>query len=133
MIPVHRDDEDPNAGKAHIPVMRIRLWLETPKGLYFGLGRAQLLKKVGEHGSLKKAAEDLGMSYRAAWGKIKKTEEILGVQLIEQVGCKRDGYRLTEIGRAYMEDFLSWFEEVEQTALERARMKLPWPVRGYMC
>lgn len=127
---MHHDDGDPNTGKAHLPVIRIRLWLETPMGLYFGLGRAQLLKKVDEHGSLKKAAEDLGMSYRAAWGKIKKTEEVLGVQLMEQAGCKRDGYRLTENGRVYMESFLSWFEEVEQTALERARVKLPWHVRG---
>jgi molybdate transport system regulatory protein len=115
----------------HPPVMRMRLWLETPEGLFFGLGRAQLLKKVDEHGSLKKAADDLGMSYRAAWGKIKKTEEILGVLLIEQSGSKREGYHLTETGRALMESFLGWFDEVEKNALEKAKEKLPWCVSGY--
>jgi molybdate transport system regulatory protein len=117
--------------EVNLPVVRIRLWIETPEGLFFGLGRAQLLKKVDEHGSLMRAADDLGMSYRAAWGKIKKTEKILGVQLIEQLGSKREGYHLTETGRALMESFLAWFEEVEGAALERARMRLPWHVKGY--
>jgi molybdate transport system regulatory protein len=113
------------------PVMRMRLWLETPEGLFFGLGRAQLLQKVSEHGSLKKAADDLGMSYRAAWGKIKKTEEILGLRLIEQGGSKREGYHLTETGRSLMEGFLAWFDDVERNALERARERLPWCVTGF--
>ena len=115
------------------PVMRMRLWLETRDGLLFGLGRAQLLKKIDEHGSLKKAADDLGMSYRAAWGKIKKTEEILGTPLIEQGGSKREGYHLTDTGRSLMESFLTWFEEVERNALERAQERLPWCVKGFSC
>lgn len=115
------------------PVMRMRLWLETSDGLFFGLGRAQLLLKVAEHGSLRKAADDLGMSYRAAWGKIKKTEEILGVQLIGQSGSKREGCHLTEAGKAIMESFLAWFDEVEREALEKANECFPWPVKGFDC
>jgi molybdate transport system regulatory protein len=114
-----------------IPTVRLHLWLETDAGLYFGIGRAMLLRKIDEQGSLKRAADDLGMSYRAAWGKIKKTEEILGFKLIVQSGSKRDGYQLTEQGRMIMTKFLHWFLEVERLALEKAEEVFPWPVRSF--
>ncbi len=111
--------------------MRLHLWLETVDGLFFGMGRAQLLAKVDQHGSLKKAADDLGMSYRAAWGKIKKTETVVGAKLIVRSGNKRDGYELTEFGRTLLDNFNSWFNEIEDMALSRARELFPWPVESY--
>jgi len=114
-----------------IPTMRMRLWLETEDGLYFGLGRAILLAKIQEYGSLRRAAEELGMSYRAAWGKIKKTEEILGVRLIAQSGSKKEGYQLSEAGKSFMKSYLLWFEEVEQDALVKAKKLLPWTIARY--
>lgn len=114
-----------------VPKMRLHLWLETEDGLYFGLGRAMLLAKIHEHGSLRKAAEELGMSYRAAWGKIKKSEEILGVKLIAQGGSKREGCQLSESGRTFMEKYLLWFEEVERDALLKAEKLLPWAITSY--
>ncbi len=110
------------------PVVRLHLWLETPEGLVFGVGRALLLKKVEEHGSLRKAAKELGMSYRAAWGKIKKTEEIIGDRLVVQSGSRRGGYELTELGRRLLEGFESWYSEIESYAISRAPEFLPWEV-----
>ncbi len=114
-----------------IPKMRLHLWLETEDGLYFGLGRALLLAKIEEYGSLRKAAEELGMSYRAAWGKIKKSEEILGVKLIAQNTSKREGCQLSPAGKTYMESYLHWFEEVEREALRAAEELLPWAIQSY--
>jgi molybdate transport system regulatory protein len=114
-----------------IPTIRLHLWLETDQGVYFGLGRALLLKKIDRYGSLQKAANDLGMSYRAAWGKIKKTEEILGMKLIAPGSCKREGYRLTEQGREVMDKFIVWFEMVEREALKAAQKTLPWKVQDF--
>jgi len=114
-----------------IPTIRIHLWLETGQGVYFGLGRALLLEKIDRYGSLQKAADALGMSYRAAWGKIKKTEEVLGIRLITPGACKREGYRLTEQGREVMEKFILWFELVEQEALKAAQKTLPWNVQDF--
>ena len=114
-----------------IPIMRMHLWLETEDGLYFGLGRAILLAKIQEHGSLRKAAEELGMSYRAAWGKLKKTEEILGVKLITQCGSKKEGCQLSEAGKTFMESYMLWFEEVERDALLKAEKLLPWAITSY--
>lgn len=113
------------------PTMRLHLWLETSDGLFFGIGRAQLLAKVGEYGSLKKAADELGMSYRAAWGKIKKTEAVVGAKLIVRSGNKRDGYELTEFGQKLLDSFKTWFDETEKLALLKARELFPWPVESF--
>jgi len=115
----------------HVPTIRLNLWLETEEGLCFGLGRAMLLSRIQQYGSLRRAAEEMSMSYRAAWGKIKKSEEILGVKLIDQIGSKREGYQLTDLGKTLMESYLTWFDEVEREALKKARELLPVSVRSY--
>lgn len=111
--------------------LRIHLWLETDEGMVLGIGRAMLLMKVGEYGSLSKAASDLGMSYRAAWGKIRKTEEILGRPLVTRKGNKREGYQLTDYGRLLTERFIRWFNEVEEIALAKAREIFGWQVKPF--
>ena len=111
--------------------VRVQLWLETSDGLLFGVGRALLLAKIEEFGSLKKAADDLGMSYRAAWGKIKETEKILGDKLIVQPGTKREGYQLTELGHSLKEEFMCWFEQVEEEAIKKAKERFPWSVKRF--
>ncbi|MGC9964414.1 MAG: LysR family transcriptional regulator [Syntrophobacteraceae bacterium] len=114
-----------------VATVRLHLWLESRDGLVFGPGRALLLAKIEEHGSLSKAAEELGMSYRAAWGKIRKTEKILGVRLIEQHGSKKEGNRLTEEGVMLKRQYLLWLREVEEGALRKAEEIFRWPVKGY--
>jgi molybdate transport system regulatory protein len=106
--------------------VRLRLWLETEDGMFFGTGRGMLLEAVDRFGSLKKAAEHLGMSYRAAWGKIKRTEKVLGVVLIEQAGSRNGGHRLTPGGRLLMDKFREWYEAVENSAVDKARELFPW-------
>jgi len=101
--------------------MHLHLWLETEKGLFFGPGRAEILDLIERFGSLRKAAEELGMSYRAAWGKIKKTEEVLGFKLIDKAGSYKEGYRLTDTGRAMRKKFTEWRRDVEEYALKEAR------------
>lgn len=120
----------PSGPEGH-STLRIHLWLETDEGVFFGIGRAQLLAKIEERGSLKKAADELGMSYRAAWGKIRKTETILGVKLISQNDSKREGCQLTDFGSLLKERYFAWFKAVEDVAIRKAREVFPWPVKGY--
>ncbi|UCD43764.1 MAG: LysR family transcriptional regulator [Candidatus Bathyarchaeota archaeon] len=84
------------------------MWLETDEGFVFGPGVYSLLKKVEETGTLKRAAQSLEMSYRYAWGLVKKAEKKLGEPLL--LGHKGGragggGTELTEIGREFLEDF----------------------------
>ncbi|MGD0232399.1 MAG: LysR family transcriptional regulator [Syntrophorhabdales bacterium] len=102
-------------------VLCIRLWLETEKGLLFGPGRADLLDGIERHGSLRKAAREFSISYRAAWGKIRRTEEILGFKLVYRSENLKEGYRLTDAGRKLKEGFDRWYREVQDDALKKAR------------
>ena len=113
------------------PVVRLRLWLETEEGMFFGTGRGMLLEAVDRNGSLKKAAEELGMSYRAAWGKIRASEKVLGVMLIEQAGSKKGGHTLTPAGRLLVDKFRQWYDAVEGIAVEKAREIFPWDCRAF--
>ena len=45
-------------------IVRLRLWLETGEGMLFGAGRAELLEEIERSGSLKRAAQNLGISDR---------------------------------------------------------------------
>lgn len=124
-------DESGGEMDEQVPTVRLHLWLETREGIYFGMGRALLLAKIEEHGSLKKAADELGMSYRAAWGKIKESEKTLGVKLIIQSGSKKEGCQLTEFGASLKEKYLRWFQTIEKQALRKAQEIFPWAVKSY--
>ena len=113
------------------PTVRMHLWLESGEKVYFGMGRVMLLDRIDKHGSLRKAAESLGMSYRAAWGKLRATEDALGLELVEIVGTKRGGYRLTPLGRKLCDKFMAWFCAVEELAVDQARQIFAEDVQSY--
>ena len=94
-----------------MPDIKMHMWLEKEDGVYFGQGRYELLVLIEELGSLKLAAEKMGISYRGAWGKIKKTEEILGRELIHKDNNK-EGYKLTEFGKEFMREFEKFHADV---------------------
>ena len=106
-------------------VQRLHLWLETGDGMMLGLGRIQLLELVEELGSLNKAAAAMGMSYRAAWGRMKQTETVIGQPLVERSGPKK-GFRLTPLGHDIVQLFRTWHRDVERYAVGRARELFPW-------
>ncbi|MBI2471743.1 MAG: LysR family transcriptional regulator [Planctomycetes bacterium] len=62
---------------------KFKIWLEEKGGIAFAEGRKMLLESVDRLGSLNAASRELGMSYRAAWGKIKATEKVLGIKLLK--------------------------------------------------
>jgi molybdate transport system regulatory protein len=111
-------------------VQRLHIWLETTDGMLLGLGRIQLLELVEELGSLNKAAAAMGMSYRAAWGRMKQTETVIGAPLVERSGPKK-GFQLTPLGHDIVRLFRTWHHEVEQYALERAREIFPWNTQPF--
>lgn len=113
------------------PTVRMHLWLESGESVYFGMGRVMLLDMIEEHGSLRKAAEALGMSYRAAWGKLRATEDILGLVLVESAGTRRGGCRLTPDGRRIREKFRAWFTAVEKVAVDQAQSIFADRVQSY--
>ncbi|MBM7855338.1 molybdate transport system regulatory protein [Desulfohalotomaculum tongense] len=71
--------------------VRYKVWLEWD-GTVFGEGLFKLLQLVHKTGSISAAAREMSMSYRAAWGKIKKAQERWNVKLVEtKVGGDQGG------------------------------------------
>ena len=106
-----------------IPEIKLHLWLEGKSGVYFGQGRYELLYHINELGSLKLAARKMGISYRGAWGKIKKTEEVIGQKLITK-DSNKEGYRLTEFGLRFMKEFKKFKDDVLLYASRNAAVML---------
>ncbi len=110
--------------------LRLNVWIERDSRLLFGKGLAELLRRTDELGSLKKAAESLGFSYRAAWGKLKKAEEALGEPLVTKTAGNRSGYDLSPLGASLVKSYAEWYKDVEAFALQSAQEKFPWMVRA---
>ncbi|PKK86570.1 MAG: hypothetical protein CVT48_00485 [Thermoplasmata archaeon HGW-Thermoplasmata-1] len=87
--------------------LRAKLWLEIDGEPVIGEGRAKLLETIEELGSLNKAAETLGMSYRHAWGIIKHMSEVLGDEIVVSArgGEGGGGTRLSDAGKALLSEF----------------------------
>jgi molybdate transport system regulatory protein len=103
-----------------------KIWLEDANGrLLMGDGRLAILSAVERAGSLSAAARELGMSYRAAWGKIRATEKRLGTSLVDGVsgGSSHGGAKLTSAALTLLRQFESFHEEavgaVERLARQR--------------
>jgi len=94
-----------------------KLWLETEDGYVFGQGSFELLHGIEEKGNLKAAAEELHMSYRYAWGVIKKIGDTLGQPIvIAHRGGKvgGGGAELTETGKKLLETYLKFKSDLTQ-------------------
>lgn len=114
------------------PHPAFKVWLETDEGYVFGPGVYSLLKKVTETGTLKDAASDLGMSYRYAWGLVKKAEEKLGEPLIAaHKGGKSGGGGaiLTSRGEQFLVEFQRIRDQMTQ-ASESIEKSLSGTIKG---
>lgn len=102
--------------------IRYKLWLEDDSGVLFGRGRLDLLRAVHELGSLSAAAKQMKMSYRAAWGRLRASEERLGIPLMEKAEKGR-GLILTAQAHRLLELF-GRFEEEAKEAIQRSGREL---------
>lgn len=97
------------------PVPRCKLWVEKD-GVVFGAGLLGLLDGVALHGSLAGAAAAMGMSYRAAWGRVRRFESVWGMPLVRarRGGSGGGGMSLTPEAERLMAQYRRWREEVEE-------------------
>jgi molybdate transport system regulatory protein len=89
----------------------VKIFLEEQDTYALGPGRMELLRSVEELGSLRKAAQKLGMSYRWAWGRLNDAEKALNVSLLAQdpnAGGKAK--TLTPEAR----ELLAWYNAIEE-------------------
>ncbi|MEF2144465.1 MAG: LysR family transcriptional regulator [Desulfovibrionaceae bacterium] len=108
--------------------LKMRVWLEMDDNSLMGSGTMKMLRLVDELGSLNKAAAELGMSYRRAWGRLRDTEQRLGRPLVEHMRG-RQGYNLTPFGRQALEAWQRWHAEIKSFAHKRAVELFPEELR----
>lgn len=96
--------------------VRYKLWLV--KGEYvFGEGLFELLREIDQQGSINKAAQSMDMSYRQAWGQVKKAEKRLGERLLTtRVGGEAGGgAELTPGARVLVQSYKEFKQEVGES------------------
>jgi molybdate transport system regulatory protein len=84
--------------------IKYKIWIEKEGKVIFGHGREELFQAIDECHSLNAAAKKLGMSYRAAWGRLRASEERLGIKLVESDTAKK-GMILTPAAKGLLEKF----------------------------
>ena len=79
-----------------------RLWLETDDGRFLGIGRLELLEQIAALGSISKAAQAMGMSYKRAWDLVSSMNAQAATPLVstQTGGPKGGGAIVTEAGQA---------------------------------
>jgi len=83
------------------------LWMAVDGQPLGGHGRVALLRAVAQHGSITRAAQAFGMSYKAAWDAVNTMNALAGEPLVERVTGGRGGgsTRLTARGQRLVERY----------------------------
>jgi len=100
--------------------VRYKLWLVS-REYVFGEGLFELLQEIDQRGSINQAAQSLNMSYRQAWGQVKKAEARLGERLLAtRVGGETGGgAQLTPKARNLVKRYKEFKQEAGE-AIEAA-------------
>jgi len=88
-------------------VVRSKVWLEKDGKLFMGWGRATLLERIDQLGSISAAAKSMNLTYRNAWLWVEAMNRLAPVPLVEKsAGGERGGYaRLTGEGRRIVVEY----------------------------
>ncbi len=103
------------AGRRSTMRANCKVWLfaEGRPGV-FGDGKLALLQAIATHGSLREACSALNLSYRKAWGDLRKTEACLGFGVVarRRGGADGGGTSLTPRALALLEHYRAFRDRV---------------------
>jgi molybdate transport system regulatory protein len=104
---------------------RGRVWIDGPEGTFIGHGRAVLLERIVEHGSITKAAKSMDMAYRHAWDLVDSINRQAKEPFVEVAtgGKGGGGARVTEAGEQAIRIFWRLHKDL-QAFLKREEKKL---------
>jgi len=87
--------------------LRARVWLDMDGETFMAPGRATLLDRIDQYGSITKAAKSMDMSYRHAWLLVDDMNNKATSPLVVRVsgGKGGGGTKLTEEGKMVLEKF----------------------------
>jgi len=103
-------------GGAYSEWLHARFWIKGKHRSFVGVGRVELLENIAEHGSMNRAAKEMGMSYKKAWKLVDELNEIYNQPLVvkAQGGKSGGGSVLTPKGEALVALFRQLEDELSQ-------------------
>jgi molybdate transport system regulatory protein len=107
----------PKGSKYYDVFLKFKVWLENTEGeSILGNGKFELIDYIDQFGSLKAAADKMEISYRKAWGDIKRAEEGFGRPLVvkSRGGNSGGSTELTEFGQQLIKGWGKYRLEVKQ-------------------
>jgi molybdate transport system regulatory protein len=101
--------------------IKAKFWIENKGEVVLGGGKAALLQAVDRLGSIQQAADEFGMSYRHAWGVIKRIEKRAGFKIIDtKLGGKEGGgAQLTTRGKIFVDRVDSLLSDLHRMVEKR--------------
>jgi molybdate transport system regulatory protein len=94
--------------------IEVSIYITCDGGRAGGRGLVEILKAIRETGSIRLAAEKLGINYRRVWSRVRQAEKILGVKLVEG---GHGGSRLTWEAERIIEAFEAVEEKLRRIGL----------------
>ncbi len=87
--------------------LKLKIWLVKDGRFLISDGRATLLRKIKDLGSMSKAAKDMGMSYRHAWDVLQRISDNAGGDVVRSSRGGREGgvSELTELGEKILAEY----------------------------
>lgn len=95
--------------------INFKVWIEKDGKFIMGKGGYEILKAIDELGSIAKASESLGMSYKFVWSYIRSIERNLGEKVVMTLRGKEGGATLTEAGKMLIKIYECVNDAVELT------------------
>jgi len=124
---MHKDKVAPRKKACTSPVVRGRVWIDGPEGTFIGNGRAVLLERIIELGSISKAAKSMDMAYRHAWDLVDSMNRQAKEPFVEVVtgGKGGGGARVTKAGERAIKIFWRFHKDLQAFLLrEQKKIKI---------
>ncbi len=101
--------------------IKAKFWIENKGEVVLGGGKAALLLAVDRFGSIQRAADEFGMSYRHAWGAIRRIENRAGFKIVDtKLGGKEGGgAQLTPKGKVFVDRVNSLLTDLNNVVEKR--------------
>ncbi len=93
-----------------------RIWIDTDQGAFMGYGRIELLEKIQQTGSLRKASIEMEMSYQKSWKLVTQMNIRAGEPIVSlKKGGKNGGIaQLTPFGEKAILSFKEFDHAFQQ-------------------
>ncbi len=107
------------------PAIRFTFRIYVGDKRYMGPGRIELMEGILKHGSIARAAQDMGMSYRKAWQLVKDMNAVAGKALVERHlgGKSGGGAAVTKEGKEAMKQYYT-IQKQAMSLFEKAGARL---------